>query len=303
MDLPQLKYFVSIARLGGFNAAARARHVSQSALSRQVALLEAEIGAALFERTRRGVTLTPAGVALRDRAERILSQVSRLKAEVLTEVDQPTGRVGLGLSQSIARVFGAEIISRYQVSYPNVRLHVLEDISDILVAKVISGEIDVAVATDDALTRDVTSRRLMKDRVALIGAPSLFVELPSSVDIEHTLSLPLILPRHPSGSRALLERSLGVTGKSISPLIEVETLSLMIELAVAGHGFLVLPFCAVRPEIAAGTLAARPLGGLACQWMAAWSAQRPHTAAPRKLVQLISEITTAANAGLASSKR
>jgi LysR family nitrogen assimilation transcriptional regulator len=79
VDLPQLSYFVSVARLGGFNAAARARHVSQSALSRQIAMLEDEMGVALFERGSRGVMLTPAGVALKDRAERLLGDVSRIK--------------------------------------------------------------------------------------------------------------------------------------------------------------------------------------------------------------------------------
>jgi DNA-binding transcriptional LysR family regulator len=81
MNLSRLSYFVSVAGLGGFNAAARARHVSQSALSRQVALLEQDIGVPLLERGTRGVVLTAAGIASRSvpSAYWPMSRVSKAK--------------------------------------------------------------------------------------------------------------------------------------------------------------------------------------------------------------------------------
>jgi LysR family nitrogen assimilation transcriptional regulator len=292
MNLSQLSYFISVARLGGFNVAARTRHVSQSALSRQIALLEEEIGAPLFERGTRGVMLTAAGTALKERAERVLLDVSRIKGEVLTEVDQPTGELGLGMAQSVARLFGADILQRYLSAYPRVHLHVVEEISDVLISRVETGEIDVAIVTDDAVTRSMSSRRLAREPIALIGAPSLFVDLPARITPVTAAGLRLIVPRHASGSRAALQASLATQKKSVSPYLEVETVGLSVELAKAGLGYLVLPFCAVQKEMVSGVLTARPIAGLTCQWTVVWSAERAFTAAPRKLVQLIAETAT-----------
>jgi DNA-binding transcriptional LysR family regulator len=165
----------------------------------------------------------------------------------LTEVDQPTGELGFGLAQSAARLFGADILQRYLSAHARVHLHIIEEISDVLVSKVATGEIDVAIVSDDAVTPNMSSRRLAREPIALIGAPSLFVELPARITPATVAKLPLIVPRHASGSRALLERSLATLQKSLTPY-------------------------------------------LACQWTVVWLAERPFTAAPRKLVQLSSDV-------------
>ena len=79
MDLRQLRYFKAVAECGGFTAAAAVLRIAQSALSRQVALLEAECGGALFERGVHGVALTPSGRVLLERARSCCSR-SRKRA-------------------------------------------------------------------------------------------------------------------------------------------------------------------------------------------------------------------------------
>jgi LysR family transcriptional regulator, nitrogen assimilation regulatory protein len=221
-----------------------------------------------------------------------LADVSRIKGEVLTEVDQPTGELGLGMAQSVARLFGADILQHYLSAHPRVHLRVIEEISDVLVSRVETGEIDVAIVTTDALTGSMSSRRLGREPIALIGAPSLFLDLPARISPITVAGLRLIVPRHASGSRAALQASLAAQKRSFSPYLEVETVGLSVELAKAGLGYLVLPFCAVQKEMASGVLAARPIAGLTCQWTVVWSAERAFTAAPRKLVQLIAETTS-----------
>ena len=77
MNLRQLQYFIEIAELRSFTRAAEVLHIAQSALSRQIRLLEDELGANLFNRLDRGVTLTEAGDLLRDRAVATILQPMR----------------------------------------------------------------------------------------------------------------------------------------------------------------------------------------------------------------------------------
>src|SRR3984885_12678343 len=82
MELRQLEYFAAVARHRHFGRAASEVYVTQSALSQQIARLEAELGVKLFERTAKGVALTPAGVELDDHARTILSDVAAARAAI-----------------------------------------------------------------------------------------------------------------------------------------------------------------------------------------------------------------------------
>ena len=100
MDLRQLRYFRAVADCGGFSAAAAVLRIAQSALSRQVALLEAECGGALFERGVHGVALTPSGRVLLQRASFLLQQVEEARSEVQAENANPRGTVRLVFANS-----------------------------------------------------------------------------------------------------------------------------------------------------------------------------------------------------------
>src|SRR3954452_14245427 len=82
MELRQLEYFVAVVRHGRFPRAAEELWITQSALSQQVRRLEAELGVALLRRTSRGVEPTPAGEELLARAETVLAEVSRARADM-----------------------------------------------------------------------------------------------------------------------------------------------------------------------------------------------------------------------------
>ena len=80
MEMRQLRYFVAVAEEGNFSAASRSLFVSQPPITRQIQQLEAELGVRLFERTRKGAVLTPAGRAFLDEARQILTR-TKLAAE------------------------------------------------------------------------------------------------------------------------------------------------------------------------------------------------------------------------------
>src|SRR5437763_540771 len=107
MEIRQLKYFVRIVDLGSFSKAAAELFIAQPALSKQIKMLEAELGATLLSRTVRGVQATESGSLFYRHAQAVLRQLERVAGEIADVNGNPTGVVTLGIPQSPASVLAA----------------------------------------------------------------------------------------------------------------------------------------------------------------------------------------------------
>ncbi len=121
MELRQLRYFVAVARHGGFTSAADELWLTQSALSQQVRRLEAELGVALLRRTSRGVEPTPAGEDLLVRAEAILAEVGRAKAELDRHASGARGRVRIAATTGDAVTLPAALAAFHR-AHPELQI-------------------------------------------------------------------------------------------------------------------------------------------------------------------------------------
>src|SRR4051794_21465621 len=101
MEMRQLTYFEDVARHGGVTPAAEALHVSQSAAAAQIAALEKEVGAALFSRTTRRVTLTEAGEVLLRRVRRALGELDGARHDLADLAAVLNGRLVLGATEVV----------------------------------------------------------------------------------------------------------------------------------------------------------------------------------------------------------
>src|SRR5690349_5012181 len=101
MDLRRLRYFLSVAEAAGLSGAAAKANISQPALSRQMQILEAELGVRLFERLPRGIRLTDAGVRLQQRATALLRQADELRGELRATALEPVGDVVFAVPPSL----------------------------------------------------------------------------------------------------------------------------------------------------------------------------------------------------------
>lgn len=142
MKLNQLRDVAAIAKQGSLRGAARALGLAQPALTRSVRELEHELGAPLFERARRGMTLTPVGAAFVRRANAILTDVRRAQEEV----EQISGGVGgslvAGLSIAAHIALLPKSLQRFRKRYPDVRLRILEGFFPTLESGLKDGSID-----------------------------------------------------------------------------------------------------------------------------------------------------------------
>lgn len=182
-SLKQIRYFLTVADLGGFTPAAAALFVAQPALSRQVAQLEEELGFALFERQPRGVSLTPAGAVYRERVVAIEHLLAAAAEEGGQLASGEAGVLRLQHSSSIPASSLLPVIERFLHACPKARIDLDRIASEMQVTEVASGKADLGIIRLPVLQRDAGVRfiDLPPERLwvalpaghALAGRPSL----------------------------------------------------------------------------------------------------------------------------------
>lgn len=132
MNFRQLDYFLTVARMGSFTAAALALQVAQPTLTKSVRMLEEELGVKLFERLPRGVAVTPSGVVLRRHAERVGVQVKDAVDELRALDSGAGGRVTIGAGASWLRRLLPDAVARAVSCNPSMRVSVVGGFDDVL---------------------------------------------------------------------------------------------------------------------------------------------------------------------------
>src|SRR5690242_17255194 len=122
VTLQQLAYFVALADVSGFTAAAESLGVAQPTLSRQIRALEDELGSPLVQRTRHGLILTPAGEAVLPLARRILADRDSARTAVAELVGLRRGRVRVGATPSLCVGVIADVLRTFHDRHPAVHL-------------------------------------------------------------------------------------------------------------------------------------------------------------------------------------
>lgn len=150
MELRHLQYFLMIAREGTISGAAQVLHLSQPSLSRQMQDLEQELGCKLFDRGRRHIELTEAGMRLRKRAEEIVDLVGRTEAEFHLSADTLAGEVRIGGGETPAMGMIADIIAELQATYPLMRFALYSGNAPDVSERLETGRIDFGVFVGNA---------------------------------------------------------------------------------------------------------------------------------------------------------
>ena len=148
LDTRRLKVLVEVAKHGSFSAAAESLGYTQPAISRQIATLEAEIGAILVRRVPQGAVLTDAGRVLVGRAEQLLGQLADAEAEVRALAGLEGGTLALATFASAASSIVPPAIVRFRERYPMVELSVVMGDPIDSLPRLRSGELDLALSHD-----------------------------------------------------------------------------------------------------------------------------------------------------------
>jgi DNA-binding transcriptional LysR family regulator len=153
VTLRQFRYFVAVAESGSVAAASRMLNIAQSALTKSLLELEAELGSSLFLRSSKGMALTPQGHRFLVSARKVIGSVAdalRLHAgDVASEL---TGVLAVGVTSLVAGYYLSGLFSRFRRSCPAVEVFVTEDTPRFLEHLLINGEVDVAIMVSNTLT-------------------------------------------------------------------------------------------------------------------------------------------------------
>jgi LysR family nitrogen assimilation transcriptional regulator len=280
MDLRQLRYFVAVAERGGFGAAASALNVAQSALSRHVRLLEHELGGALLERGARGVAVTESGKVLLARGRWLLGALDDIKAEVLTENREPSGRVRLGAPSSLADIFYAPLARLFAERFPKVQLELSDGLTEEMSDRLLRAELDLAIVTGPRPNDHLDYEVLVVERVFLIGPPG-----------DRLLSRgPLTRKEFNRLPAAVLPLSRSVFPPAARSSLKVESMTPLKQMVAMGLGYGLLPFSGIHQEVAAGTLSAALLPWLRADRVLTLPRGRPTSRATRETVTALKEV-------------
>jgi LysR family nitrogen assimilation transcriptional regulator len=171
MDLRQFRYFSQVARRENFRKASEDLRVAQSALTRQIQILERELGFLLFDRVKRGVRLTAAGQRLLERSQHILGEVDRLKETLQIEAHVPSGPASLAAPPSIGRLLFSRLALTFLKSYPRVQLSLMEGFTSSALGQLRRGELSLAIVTDPPLDPLVEYTHLFTESIYVVGRP------------------------------------------------------------------------------------------------------------------------------------
>jgi len=146
MDIFTLELFLHLSETLHYGRTSKAKHISPSALSRQIQRLEEQVGQVLFERDNRKVLLTPSGEAFREYARTILSTWEEAREAFQGEGRELQGE--LKIYSSVTGCYGVlpDLLERFREAYPRVHIHLETGDHALALDKVLSGEHDLAVA-------------------------------------------------------------------------------------------------------------------------------------------------------------
>lgn len=258
MDLRQLEYFVAVTEQGSFSRAAATLNLAQPSVSRQIALLEEELGQRLLERTGRGVTPTPAGQALLAHARVMLNAASQAVADLKEMHAEPVGRVVVGMSNRVAMALSVPLIRVFRQRLPNALLSVVEGLSLSLRDGMIAGRIDLGLLFDPAPTPLLSYEPLMRERMVLV-APKGY-RLPAQVGLAALADFPLVLPGTHNPIRSLVDSVLLPRRIALNIVAEVGAVHTALTVVEEGLACSILPGSALHLSRRRDQIQAAPIG-------------------------------------------
>lgn len=289
MEMHQLRYFVAVAETGSFTRAAEREGVTQPTLSEQILRLESKahgIGRRLFDRLGRKVVLTEAGQVLLGHAQGILAAVGEAERAVTDSGEG--GRLRVGAIPTIAPFLLPSAVTQYRKSHPSVQLMLKEDLTERLLADLLSGELDVAIMALPVRDDRLHVEKLFTEPLVMALPPKHHLAAKAEVKLGDVVDEPFILldDVHCFGDQVLSFCHRG--GLEPRVVCRGEQIVTLLAMVAAGQGVSVVPEMAAVAD-AAKSCVYRPLGKPAPTrtLCAVWHKQRYRPASLRAFVDVI----------------
>lgn len=258
MDVKTLSALVAVADTGSVTKAARLLHLAQPAVSRHIRTLEDDVGVELFERSRSGMSLTPSGTLLVERARRVLLELERARAEMRPDLRSIAGVVTLGLLESTIEVLAPPLVSAIHDKHPDIDLRVVSAYSGHLQSWLDDGAIDLTLLYDLRATPSIAVTPLLQEPLWALAPPTEELSSPH-LTWASLAERALILPVAGHGLRVLIDDAFSGLGLTPVSICQTDSMSLQKAFVASGQGWTVLPASGAAHDVASGRLNGRTL--------------------------------------------
>ncbi|GAW36968.1 HTH-type transcriptional regulator GltC [Roseovarius sp. A-2] len=254
MDTRQLETLLAIVHHGGFAAASRAVNLTASAVSQQVVALEQELGATLFDRSRRPPALTSKGAEMVRTARTILQLANAAKSAA--EGGEVRGTLAIGSLRTCAQSLMPVAIASLHERYPDLSFRLRIGMSEELMREVAAGQLDTALVADHvAVPLTLRWTEVLNEPLALLIPPG--IDARATEDVLHQVPYVRYQTRVPLARQ--IDTEIARFGAEPAQIITVNTMAAVIGCVQVGLGFAVVPSVTLQ-DIVPGSLRWLPFG-------------------------------------------
>jgi DNA-binding transcriptional LysR family regulator len=292
MDVAQLKTLIHVAELGSLSKAADRLRIAQPALSRQIRLLEKELGATLFERHGRGMVITAVGREVLDHAVRVMAELEAIRNVSSSGALSFSGQVSIGTTPTVAEIVTVPLVRKIQQAHPQLSVRLSSAFTGHLLDWLQRGELELAVSYDPQPIRSLRIVPVMMERLFLVSACDGGLTMDAPVRFVSLQDRELVLPSQRHGLRGIMEDCARQAGVQLRANIEADSFGAMIDLVRNGVGSTVLPLAPIHGLVESGALCAAPLIDPVPErkLVLAYPADRPVSAAAQFVAKTFTDI-------------
>ncbi|MBL6430238.1 MAG: LysR family transcriptional regulator [Maritimibacter sp.] len=289
MEVRQIELFMRTCEHGSINKAAAELRMSQPSLSRWLALLERDLGAQLFVRTRQGIQLTDAGKVLADHAPQMLRHFDLLREQIGNKSQR---QINVAFPFSMQHLLTAPFAEMVIRDRPEISMRVFEGINHTIRVWMENGMLDSALIVEmESVPEHFSTTPILSEGLMLVGNSETELSLETPVEIADIHELPIILPGPPSSISSHVASAVKRQGYRFNHAFEADSLSLCIDLAQRGMGYTVMPYCALSSRLDRDPdLHAAPIRGLNIVWKLCVNSSRPFSTSNNSLINAMTDL-------------
>jgi DNA-binding transcriptional LysR family regulator len=287
VELHQLQYFITVAEHAHFTRAAAALHVAQPSVSQQIRKLETELGADLFHRLKRRVSLTEAGEALLPWARRIVSSVDAARIDVQELSNLQRGHISIGATPSIGTHLLPTAVAAFHEKYPGITFELREAGSRLLSAALEAGELDLALLILPVAQSAIDTEMLIDEPILAAVPPNHSLADRSSLKIADLCEEAFVLYRDGYDLREVTLAACQAAGFQPRVSLDGGEMDSVLRFVNAGLGVALVPAMAFGPGLPPGVPIHEPV--LTRSIGIAYRRERTMPAGTRAFIELLRE--------------
>jgi LysR family transcriptional regulator, transcriptional activator of the cysJI operon len=239
MEDHRLRAFCLAVEMRSFSKAAKAKFITQSAMSHLIKNLEDEIGVRLFVRRGKSVMPTSAGRIFYEHAKRILSAYGVMQKEMHQVVGTIKGVLSIGASPTAATYLLPQVFYDFSRTYPEVCLNLSVSNTESVMSELYDGKIELGIIEGIGKNCNINAEEIADDEIVLIASDDNPLTKKKSLNQHDLVSQPFIMPEAGSGTREILDEFLRMIKIDLKELKIIMTLGepgLLVEMVQSGLG-------------------------------------------------------------------